>query len=259
MRLPVRQLHEVLSTPTHLYIIIELATGGELFDRIIQKGHYTEADAAEVTRQIASALRYMHENGVAHRDLKPENVLYADTSAGAQVKVTDFGLAKVTEADTYDVMRTAVGTPGYVAPEILTEDEYGPEVDVWSLGVILYILLCGFPPFHDNNMQKLFQKITKGQFSFPSPAWDNISQEAKKLVQRMLIVDPAQRISVEEILGNPWVSHGKAARTNLRQTKELTSYQAQAKLKTAAQGVLAATRLNKIAAEQEAERDLRTG
>lgn len=174
-------LHAVFETREHLNLVMELATGGELFERISKRGFYTERDAADVVMQLTKALHFMHEHGVTHRDLKPENLLYTDSSEGAQIRVTDFGLANLSKAGSPDeLMRTAVGSPTYVAPEILANKGYGKEVDIWSLGIILYILLCGYPPFADSDMRALFRKIQAGQFEFASPHWTPISNRARE-------------------------------------------------------------------------------
>jgi len=140
-------------------------TGGELFDRIVEKEHYSEKEAADTIRPIVDAIRYCHAMGVCHRDLKPENLLYATSDIGSVIKISDFGLAKVNS----DVMTTACGTPGYVAPEILNGKGYGMAIDYWSIGVIIYVLLCGFPPFYEESNEKLFDKIKKAEYEFPSP------------------------------------------------------------------------------------------
>lgn len=143
------RMRGVYDTPKTFYMVLELMTGGELFDRIVSKGKYSEKEASDVVRNLADALHYCHQRGVVHRDLKPENLLYSDTTDAAQIKIADFGLAKLLNQT--QLMATACGTPGYVAPEILLGKPYSDKVDMWSLGVITYILLCGFPPFYDEN------------------------------------------------------------------------------------------------------------
>lgn len=135
-------------------------TGGELFDRIVEKGSYTEKDAADLIRQVLEAVDYMHEQGVVHRDLKPENLLYYSQEDDSKIMISDFGLSKMEDSG---IMATACGTPGYVAPEVLAQKPYGKAVDVWSIGVISYILLCGYPPFYDENDANLFAQILKGK------------------------------------------------------------------------------------------------
>jgi len=185
-----------------------MVTGGELFDRIVTKDHYSETEAAKVFVQVMSAIEYIHSIGVVHRDLKPENVLYANESEESPVKIADFGLGKLVQLESAAPapMRTVCGTPIYVAPEVLIKKGYGMECDVWSAGVILYILLCGFPPFdQDESVAVIFDHIKKAKYDFPSPYWDEISDEAKHLVRSMLTASPRDRISGKEALEHPWV------------------------------------------------------
>lgn len=199
----------------YLDLVIESLHGGEMFERIVEKGHYNEADAAHVVKQLAEGLKYLHTQGIVHRDLKPENLLYESEKDSCDIKITDFGLAKLTDGDTPALMRTACGTPGYVAPEILSGKSYGQEVDVWSLGVIMYILLCGFPPFYSENDAELYALIRTATYSFPSPYWDSVSKEAKELVQQLLVVDPKKRLTTEDILANQWVLNKKGTVSKL--------------------------------------------
>jgi len=200
---------DAIDTADHMYFIMELMSGGELFDRIVSLGHFTEKMAQDVTFKLLSALQFMHEQGVCHRDLKPENLLLSDTSETAEVKITDFGLSKMLDERT-TIMKTACGTPGYCAPEVLNMGNYGFECDVWSYGVILYILLCGFPPFYGDNDQQMFKKIKGGQYRFLKPYWDPISDDAKDIVAKMLVVDVTDRTSIAELLQHPWLAGERA-------------------------------------------------
>ncbi|OCT65497.1 hypothetical protein XELAEV_180417364mg, partial [Xenopus laevis] len=148
-------------------------TGGELFDRIIERGYYTEKDASQLIRQVLDAVQYLHNMGIVHRDLKPENLLYATPFEDSKIMISDFGLSKIEDGG---MMATACGTPGYVAPELLEQKPYGKAVDVWAIGVISYILLCGYPPFYDENDSELFNQILKAEYEFDSPYWDDISE-----------------------------------------------------------------------------------
>jgi len=197
------KMYELYDTKKKLYMVLEILRGGELFDRIVKRRFFSEAQAAQVIQCVVSAISYLHKIGVVHRDLKPENLLYATKEDDSIIKLTDFGLAKFTKIK----MATACGTPGYVAPEILSGKPYGPEVDLWSIGVILYILLCGFPPFFDENTPNLYRAIKQGRFDFPSPYWDDISDPAKNLISRLLTVDPKQRATSEQVLAHPWISN----------------------------------------------------
>lgn len=199
-------LYDVIDTEEHLYLVMELVTGGDLFDRIIQKGRYPEAEAAGIVSNMATALAHMHQRNLIHRDLKPENLLVVrDASGKDTVKLADFGLAMtVTEP-----LRTVCGTPTYVAPEIISEvpEGYSFEVDMWATGVIAYIVLCGFPPFASasKSQKELFRKIRSGKFSFPDPYWSNISADAKDLIGKLLVVDPKERYSAQQVLKHPWI------------------------------------------------------
>lgn len=207
------RLFEMYESKKKVYMVIELLAGGELFDRIVSKGSFSEKEASDVIKSLAGAILYLHGIGIVHRDLKPENLLYATTKDNSPIKITDFGLAKLKpDKDTStQKMNTACGTPGYVAPEVLMNTSYGPAVDLWSLGVILYILLCGFPPFYHESTNALYKQIKKGQYDFPSPYWDNISDSAKNLIAALLTVDPKKRLGPQGILDHPWVSGGKAS------------------------------------------------
>lgn len=176
-------------------------TGGELFDRIVEKGSYTEKDAAGLIRQVLAAVDYMHDQGVVHRDLKPENLLYYSADDDSKIMISDFGLSKMEESG---IMATACGTPGYVAPEVLAQKPYGKAVDVWSIGVISYILLCGYPPFYDENDANLFAQILKGEFEFDSPYWDEISDSAKDFIRHLMCVSVEQRYTCKLALAHPW-------------------------------------------------------
>uniref|UniRef100_A0A672HU31 Doublecortin-like kinase 3 n=1 Tax=Salarias fasciatus TaxID=181472 RepID=A0A672HU31_SALFA len=192
-------------THTHSYLVMELVSGGDLFEAISESGKFSEAAAGLMVSDVSEALSYIHSKSIVHRDLKPENLLVGTrVSAGVcRLKLGDFGLAMVVTEPVF----TICGTPTYVAPEILCETGYGVEVDVWALGVILYILLCGFPPFRsrDRDQEELFQLIKQGQLHFPSPYWDSISEEARGLIRALLQPDPTVRLAAEQTLQHPWV------------------------------------------------------
>jgi len=188
--------------PKKLYLVMELVPEGELFEKIVKNGSYSEEDARIIVRQILEGVGYMHRNNVVHRDLKPENILCVDSTT---IKLADFGMSKDTAMG---APRTAVGTPSYIAPEIikgLNKKEYDFAVDIWSVGILCYVLLCGFTPFYAESQKQLFEKIVNADYDFPSPEWDDISAKAKKFVQFLLNVDPATRPTAEEALQHNWM------------------------------------------------------
>merc|ERR1711991_593148 len=201
-------LRQVFEDKKHVYLVMELVTGGELFDKIVEKGNYTESDAADLTRAIVEAIGYLHKLDIAHRDLKPENLLLKHKGTSTEVKIADFGLSRmVNEAA---MMKTACGTPTYVAPEVLTNTGYGPGVDMWSIGVITYILLCGFPPFYGDSIPLLFEQILKGSYDYPVDYWEDVSDEAIDFIDHLLVVDRKTRYTAKQALEHPWLSGEKS-------------------------------------------------
>ncbi|XP_040873255.1 calcium-dependent protein kinase 1 isoform X1 [Glycine max] len=193
-------------------LIMELCGGGELFDRIIAKGHYSERAAADLCRQIVTVVHDCHTMGVMHRDLKPENFLFLSKDENSPLKATDFGLSVFFKPG--DVFKDLVGSAYYVAPEVLRRS-YGPEADIWSAGVILFILLSGVPPFWSSkpplHEQGIFDAILRGHIDFTSDPWPSISSSAKDLVKKMLRADPKQRLSAVEVLDHPWMREDGAS------------------------------------------------
>ncbi|KAL9240639.1 hypothetical protein vseg_014836 [Gypsophila vaccaria] len=187
-----------------IYLVMEICQGGELFDRIVAKGHYSERAAAQLVRKILQIVKVCHEHGVIHRDLKPENFLFADKKESAALKAIDFGLSIFFEPG--QRFSEIVGSPYYMAPEVLRRN-YGPEVDVWSVGVILYILLCGVPPFWAETDEGIANAIIKGTIDFEREPWPRISSQAKDLVQSMLEHNPYSRLTVDEALEHPWMKN----------------------------------------------------
>ncbi|KAL8119575.1 calcium-dependent protein kinase-like [Apium graveolens] len=191
-----------------VHLVMELCAGGELFDRIIAQGHYSERAAATICRQIVNVVHVCHFMGIMHRDLKPENFLLDSQGEGAMIKATDFGLSVFIEEG--KVYRDIVGSAYYVAPEVLKRS-YGKEIDIWSAGVILYILLCGVPPFWAENEKGIFDAIQEGEIDFDCEPWPSISKSAKDLVRRMLTRDPRKRITSAQVLEHPWMREGGEA------------------------------------------------
>lgn len=191
-----------------VHLVMELCEGGELFDRIVARGHYTERAAAVVTRTIVEVVQMCHKHGVMHRDLKPENFLFANKKETAALKAIDFGLSVFfTPGECFSEI---VGSPYYMAPEVLKRN-YGPEVDVWSAGVILYILLCGVPPFWAETEQGVAQAIIRSVIDFKRDPWPRVSDNAKDLVRRMLDPDPKRRLTAQGVLDHPWLQNAKKA------------------------------------------------
>ncbi|KAH0670666.1 hypothetical protein KY290_026034 [Solanum tuberosum] len=191
-----------------VHIVMELCEGGELFDRIVARGHYTERAAAAVTRTIVEVIQMCHKHGVMHRDLKPENFLFENKKETAPLKAIDFGLSVFFKPG--ERFNEIVGSPYYMAPEVLKRD-YGPEVDVWSAGVILYILLCGVPPFWAETEQGVAQAIIRSAVNFKRDPWPKVSDNAKDLVKKMLNPDPSKRLTAQEVLDHPWIQNAKKA------------------------------------------------
>lgn len=205
------QLMEVFETAERVYMVMELATGGELFDRIIARGSFTERDATRVLQMVLDGVKYLHTLGITHRDLKPENLLYYHPGADSKIIITDFGLASSRKKGDECLMKTTCGTPEYIAPEILVRKPYTNAVDMWALGVISYILLSGTMPFEDDNRMRLYRQILKGKYSFTGEPWPSVSNLAKDFVERILTVDPAQRLSAGQALKHPWIVSMAAA------------------------------------------------
>jgi len=197
-------LIETIETNKSLYMVQELMCGGDLLEALLKRGSFSEVEAGNVIRQVATACEYMHKKGVAHRDIKLDNIVYSDKEC-TSVCVTDFGFAQLAMPKG-ELMNERCGSPGYVAPEILKLLGYDCKVDLWSLGVTLYILLCGFPPFMDNDRGALYAKIKSGSFTFTSPHWDGISCGAKDCVEKLLEVNPKRRLSATALLNHQWIS-----------------------------------------------------
>ncbi|XP_070990151.1 calcium/calmodulin-dependent protein kinase type II subunit beta-like isoform X2 [Oncorhynchus clarkii lewisi] len=277
------RLHDSISEEGFHYLLFDLVTGGELFEDIVAREYYSEADASHCIQQILEAVLHCHQSGVVHRDLKPENLLLASKCKNAAVKLADFGLAIEVQGDQQAWFGFA-GTPGYLSPEVLRKEAYGKPVDIWAcgecrslylavsslssispayhstyvclcacvrvcvclcIGVILYILLVGYPPFWDEDQHKLYQQIKAGAYDFPSPEWDSVTPEAKNLINQMLTINPAKRITAQEALKHPWVSQRStvASMMHRQETVEcLKKFNARRKLKGAVLTAMLVTR-----------------
>lgn len=246
----ITELLEFIETDEFYFIVLELCPGGELFHQIVRLTFFSEDLSRHVITQVAEAVRYLHEEaGVVHRDIKPENLLFypipfipskvkdirphesedkedegefiPGVGAGGigVIKLADFGLSKIIW-DTKTM--TPCGTVGYTAPEIVKDQRYSKSVDMWALGCVLYTVLCGFPPFYDESIELLTEKVAKGQYTFLSPWWDPISKEAKDLVSHLLTVDPERRYTIDEFFKHPWITQATPSRTSKQDIKQTT-------------------------------------
>lgn len=222
-----------------VYLVMELCEGGELFDRIISRGHYSERAAAYLCREIVNVVHCCHSMGVMHRDLKPENFLFLNTNEDSPLKATDFGLSTFFKPG--EVFKDVLGSAYYIAPEVLRRN-YGPEADIWSAGVILFILLAGVPPFWAENDQGIFSAILRGHLDFSADPWPSISDGAKDLVKKMLRAYPKERLTAAEILKHPWIREDGEAPDNpldLTVISRMKQFRAMNKLKKVALKVIA--------------------
>ncbi|XP_061175260.1 calcium/calmodulin-dependent protein kinase type II delta chain-like isoform X10 [Saccostrea echinata] len=238
------RLHDSIQDEGFHYLVFDLVTGGELFEDIVAREFYSEADASHCMQQILESVNYCHVHGIVHRDLKPENLLLASKVKGAAVKLADFGLAIEVQGDQQAWFGFA-GTPGYLSPEVIRKDPYGKPVDIWACGVILYILLVGYPPFWDEDQPRLYAQIKAGAYDYPSPEWDTVTPEAKNLINSMLTVNPAKRINATEALKHPWICQRErvASVVHRQETVDcLKKFNARRKLKGAILTTMLATR-----------------
>ncbi|XP_033879895.2 caM kinase-like vesicle-associated protein [Acipenser ruthenus] len=214
------QLVDVFETRKEYFIFLELATGREVFDWILDQGYYSERDTSNVIRQVMEAVAYLHSLHIVHRNLKLENLVYYNRLKNSKIVISDFHLAKLTNG----LIKDPCGTPEYLAPEVVARQRYGRPVDCWAIGVIMYILLSGNPPFYDetddedyeNHDKNLFRKILAGDYEFDSPYWDDISDSAKGLVNRLMEVDQDQRLTTQEAINHEWISGNAASDKNIK-------------------------------------------
>ncbi|KAI8139897.1 kinase-like domain-containing protein [Fennellomyces sp. T-0311] len=199
-------LVDYFETLNNLYLVTDLAMGGELFDRIWQKGSYFERDAADIVRTVCDAVAYLHDNGIVHRDLKPENLLFRTPDEDSDLLIADFGLSRIIDTDKFHVLTTTCGTPGYMAPEIFEKTGHGKPVDMWAIGVITYFLLCGYTPFERESNVGEMNAIMNADYSFDEQFWSGISEEAKDFVRRCLTIDPMKRMTAHEALEHSWLT-----------------------------------------------------
>ena len=250
------RLYDVFEEKDFWYLVTEKMTGGELFDRIVSKSFYNEKEARDVCKILFEAIGYCHSKSVAHRDLKPENLLLQSEDNDSEIKIADFGFAK--KCLTPNSLTTQCGTPGYVAPEILEGVAYDTKSDMWSLGVIVYIILGGYPPFIEQNQRELFRKIRRGQYEFHEEYWGSVSDDAKDLISSLLTVEPSKRLTAAESLKHKWMVadakdlEGQDLGTNL---SELRKYNAKRKFKAAVHTVIMANKMSSLGADFKANLD----
>ncbi|XP_067396848.1 serine/threonine-protein kinase 33 isoform X2 [Emydura macquarii macquarii] len=205
-------LEEVFETPKRMYLVMELCEDGELKEILHKKGHFTEKETRHIIQSLASAIAYLHKKDIVHRDLKLENILVKSSETDEEnemklnIKVTDFGLAVQKAGGSESMFQSTCGTPTYMAPEVISAHDYSQQCDIWSIGVIMYMLLCGDPPFIANSEEKLFELIKKGELHFNNPMWQTVSEAANNVLQLLLRVDPAHRITANELLDNLWIT-----------------------------------------------------
>mmetsp|Transcript_15318 Transcript_15318/g.42373 ORF Transcript_15318/g.42373 Transcript_15318/m.42373 type:complete len:346 (-) Transcript_15318:396-1433(-) len=244
------RLYDFFTEPSTYYLIMEQMRGGELFDRIVAKAYYNEKEARDTCKILLEAVGYMHSNSVAHRDLKPENLLLLSQDDDSAVKIADFGFAKKCREEC--CLTTQCGTPGYVAPEILEGTPYDQRADMWSVGVILYILLGGYPPFIESTQRDLFRKIRRGEYEFHEEYWGTVSSEAKDLISSLLTVNPSRRLDAAQALQNPWIKGDDAslAKKDLGvNLKEFRRFNAKRKFKAAVSTIMAVNKLQSLGKE----------
>lgn len=234
------------------YIVTELAQGGELFDRICEQGKFTEKDASQTIKQVLGAVDYLHKNNVVHRDLKPENLLYMTKSLDSDLVLADFGIAKMLDSKD-EVLTTMAGSFGYAAPEVMLKKGHGKPVDMWSMGVITYTLLCGYSPFRSENLQDLIDECSNAQVVFHERYWKDVSDDAKDFINHLLQPTPDDRWTSSEALAHPWLSGENATDHNL--LPEIKAYMARARLRRGIELVKLANRIEALKMQEDDSED----
>ncbi|KAJ5776646.1 uncharacterized protein N7511_001657 [Penicillium nucicola] len=230
------------------YIVTQLAVGGELFDRICEYGKFTEKDASQTIRQVLDAVNYLHKRNIVHRDLKPENLLYLTRSADSELVLADFGIAKMLHSPS-EVLTSMAGSFGYAAPEVMLKQGHGKAVDMWSLGVITYTLLCGYSPFRSENLTDLIEECRTGRIIFHERYWRDVSQDAKDFILTLLNADPSKRVTSEDALKHEWLTGKTASDRDL--LPEIRAYIARARLRRGIEIVKLANRIESLKMHEE--------
>ncbi|MCJ1298486.1 hypothetical protein MMC08_001276 [Hypocenomyce scalaris] len=247
------RFHDWFESRDKYYIVTQLATGGELFDRICEYGKFTEKDASQTIRQVLEAVDYLHYNNVVHRDLKPENLLYLTPEPHSTLVLADFGIAKMLDSKD-EVLRTMAGSFGYAAPEIMLKQGHGKPVDMWSLGVITYTLLCGYSPFRSEGLADLIEECRNGRIVFHERYWKDVSKDAKDFITRLLQPDPSKRPTSEKALQHVWLSGQTATDHNL--LPEIRAYMAKARLRRGIEIIKLANRIEALRLQEDEEEDV---
>ncbi|KAL2001189.1 hypothetical protein VTN02DRAFT_2114 [Thermoascus thermophilus] len=245
--------HDWFESRDKYYIVTQLATGGELFDRICEYGKFTEKDASQTIRQVLDAVNYLHERNIVHRDLKPENLLYLTSAPDSPLVLADFGIAKMLDSPS-EVLTTMAGSFGYAAPEVMLKQGHGKAVDMWSMGVITYTLLCGYSPFRSENLPDLIEECRNGRIVFHERYWKDVSKDAKDFIMTLLQPDPTKRATSEEALRHPWLKGESASDHNL--LPEIKAYMAKARLRRGIEIVKLANRIEALKMQEEDEDDI---
>jgi len=243
-------LYDYFETPNNLYLVMDLCTGGELFDRIYNRGHYYEADAADIIRTVCSAVAYLHDKNIVHRDIKAENMLFLSTEENAPLLIADFGLSKIID-NQINVLMTTCGTPGYMAPEVIRRTGHGKPVDMWSIGVLTYFLLCGYTPFDCQRMDEEVNNILAGNYKFePVQYWFAVSDTARDFIRKLLVVNPNLRMTAKQALQHPWLQPTEYNTRSIDPAKNLMptfkkNFDAKRNLKDAIKSVILSQRVVK--------------
>ncbi|KAI9784138.1 MAG: hypothetical protein M1839_002642 [Geoglossum umbratile] len=247
------RFHDWFESRDKYYIVTQLATGGELFDRICEQGKFTERDASQTIRQVLEAVHYLHQNNVVHRDLKPENLLYLTREADSPLVLADFGIAKMLDSKD-EVLTTMAGSFGYAAPEVMLKRGHGKPVDIWSLGVITYTLLCGYSPFRSENLADLIDECQRGRPVFHERYWKEVSKDAKEFIGLLLQPNPANRPDSEECLRHVWLTGTTATDYNI--IPEIRAYMAKARLRRGIEIIKLANRIEALKIQEDEEGDV---
>lgn len=230
------------------YIVTQLATGGELFDRICEQGKFTEKDAAETIKQVLLAVDFLHRNQIVHRDLKPENLLYLTKDLDSDLVLADFGIAKMLDGKG-ESLKTMAGSFGYAAPEVMRKEGHGKPVDMWSMGVITYTLLCGYSPFRSENLQDLIRECSEAQVVFHERYWKDVSNDAKDFILHLIEPDPDKRWTSEEALGHIWLSGENATDHNL--LPEIRAFRARSRFRRIIEKIKLHRRIEKLKMQED--------